>query len=289
MKVSLLRYSVGTIYHPGIMKANQRLRRISTFIIGMLLAQGVGAWSQSPEPADTKKIIESIRFEGIKNLDAGKMRSKLVLKEKAVFDASLVDADAETIERSLRDQGYVYARIDKVRGDVIKPDRIVLIFAINSGEVYYVSEIKVIGNHAFSAKQITPSTHVVVGQLFCGSAIKEEEKMIQDFYGERGYADVRLEISIWEVAKDKVRLQYDIKEGVKSRLQGVKISGNTKVKEDVIRKEFKLAPGDVFNTVLIEQGRQALLKTGLFESVGAEGTAVVKQGFKDLTITVVEK
>lgn len=57
----------------------------------------------------------------------------------------------------------------------------------------------------------------------------------------------------------------------------------------MIRKEFKLAAGDVYNTVLIEQGRQALLKTGLFERVETDSIPTDKEGFRELRITVVKK
>ena len=132
------------------------------------------------------------------------------------------------------------------------------------------------------------ATNATAGKIYSGSDIKADEKMITHFYGARGYADATVETQLLEVRRGLMRTTYDITERKKSLFQAIQISGNAKVKEEDIRKEFKLASGDVFNTALIEQGRQALLKTGLFETVEVS-TLEAKPGYKNLEVTVVEK
>ncbi len=239
--------------------------------------------------AGDEKVIESIGFEGVKGLNAEEMRSKLGLKEGGIYDEDTLNSDAEIVEKSLRDQGYTYVKLKDVRGDLAKDDRMKLVFVIDSGDLYRVNELELTGNETFTSKQIAPTTRAVVGQLYSGSALEQDRRMITRFYGARGYADAAVETSIREIGKGSLRVQYEIDEGKKSLLREVRISGNGSVKEEDIRKEFKLAPGDVFNTVLIEEGRQALLRTGLFEAVEVEGIPAAKPGFKDLQITVEEK
>ena len=263
-------------------------RLLLTPILGMLLAQGMVARAQTPDATDKQQIIESIRFEGVKGLNEEAMRSKLGLKEKGPYDEDTLNSDVTIIENSLRDQGYPYVRIQNARGRLVKEGRLILTFVVECGDLCHISEVKLTGNKIFASREIAPTTHVTVGKIYSVSEIKADEKMITGFYGARGYADATVETSLFEVIRDSLRIQYHISEGKKFLLQAIQISGNTKVKEEDIRNEFKLASGDVFNTVLIEQGRQALLKAGLFETVEVS-TPDAKPGFKSLEITVVEK
>lgn len=263
--------------------------RLVAPFLGMIFMPSLTAWAESPDGVDKKQVIEAIRFEGVKDLDAEAMRSKLGLKEKGIYDEDTLNADVTIIENSLRDQGYPYVRIQKVRGKLGEDGRLILTFVMEYGDLCHIAEVKLAGNKAFTSREIAPKTHTTVGKIYSHSDLNADEKMIIGFYGARGYADATVEISLMEVARNSLRIQYEITEGKEYQFQAIHISGNAHVKEEVIRKEFKIAPGDIFNTALIERGRQALLRTGLFETVDVSSTKAAKPGFKNLEVTVVEK
>ena len=254
----------------------------------MLFTQSLAAWAQKPDGVDKKQVIEAIRFEGVKDLNVEALRSKLGLKEKGVYDEDTLNADVTIIERSLQDQGYPNAKMQKVDGKLGEAGRLILTFVIDSGELYHIGEVKLTGNQVFNSKELAPKTHATVGKIYSASDLDADIKMIYQFYSARGYADAALYVQMQGIGKGSFRITYEIDEGKKSLLQDIQISGNAKVKEEVIRKEFKLASGEVFNLVRIEQGRQALLKSGLFETVEVS-TPEAKPGFKNLEVTVVEK
>jgi outer membrane protein insertion porin family len=162
------------------------------------------------------------------------------------------------------------------------------VFVIEPGDIYRVSEVKLTGNKAFNSREIAPATQAIAGKLYSHSSIKADEEMISNFYGVRGYADATVDTRLQEVGRGLMKVAYTINEGKKYLLQVIQISGNVKVKEEAIRKRFKLASGDAFNYFLIDQGRQELLKTGRFESVQVS-TPEAKPGYKNLEVTVVEK
>ena len=263
-------------------------RLLLTLILGMLLAQGRVASAQNADPADKQQIIEAIRFEGVKGLNEDALRAKLGLEEKGSYDEEVQYADETLIKRSLWEQGYVYADIPQVRTDRGTDGRIIVVFVIEAGNIYRVSEVKLTGNEAFKSKEIAPTTQATAGKLYSHSSIKADEEMITSFYGARGYLEMFVHTSVREVGGDSVRIEYVITERKKSLLQAIQISGNVKVKAEAIRKRFKLAPGDAINYFLVEQGRQELLKTGRFESVQVS-TPEARPGYKNLEVTVVEK
>lgn len=264
-------------------------RRLVTAFLGMLLAQSMVASAQNPDPEDKQQIIEAIRFEGGKDLNEEELRSKLRLKEKGIYNEEIQLSDETIIKRSLWDQGYVYADIHKVRTEPGDGDRLIVVFVIDAGDIYRVSEVKLTGIQAFNAQEVAPTTNVTAGKLYSHSSILADEKMIRDFYGARGYPDMLVHTSVREAGRDSVRIDYMITEGEKFLLQAIQVSGNVRIKEEAIRKRFKLASGDVLNMSLIEQGREALRRTGVFESVDVIIRHSAKPGFRELVVTVVEK
>ena len=74
-----------------------------------------------------------------------------------------------------------------------------------------------------------------------------------------------------------------------SYVERVNIEGNTTTKDKVIRREIPLAPGDVFNTVLVDSAKKRLENLGYFEKVEANPTETLVPDRRDLDVLVQEK
>ncbi len=114
-------------------------------------------------------------------------------------------------------------------------------------------------------------------------------KTIQDYYGSRGYVDARVPPEGSPAGPNTVSLRYKVEEGGQSYVERVNIEGNTQTKDKVIRREIPVAPGDIFNTVLVEAGKKRLENLGYFEKVDANPVDTVVPGRKDLDVLVQEK
>ena len=86
-----------------------------------------------------------------------------------------------------------------------------------------------------------------------------------------------------------IDVHYKIEEGARSFVQRVNITGNTRTKDKVIRREVLVAPGDVFNTVRVETTKKRLENLGYFSKVETYPEETDIAGRKDLTIMVEEK
>ena len=103
---------------------------------------------------------------------------------------------------------------------------------------------------------------------------------MQDAIQQRGFAFVEVKPRI---ARDKVKhtvdLVFDIGEGPRVYVERIDISGNTRTKDKVIRREFRIAEGDAFDAASVRQARQRLQDLGYFNSVQvtpASGSAIDK-------------
>jgi outer membrane protein insertion porin family len=86
-----------------------------------------------------------------------------------------------------------------------------------------------------------------------------------------------------------VDLHYKIEEGIKSYVERINISGNTRTKDKVIRRELVLAPGDVFDTVRVDISKKRLEGLQFFEKVDTYASDTLVPGRKDLNVVVQEK
>ena len=64
----------------------------------------------------------------------------------------------------------------------------------------------------------------------------------------------------------KIALNYVIEEGPRIYIERINVSGNTRTKDYVIRREFKVAEGDAYNPLMVDQAKKRLTNLGLFKS-----------------------
>lgn len=243
-------------------------------------------------------IINDIRFEGLTAVKPGAVRSKMKLKEKRMWhlwgkagklNNDDLQEDIRTVERAVQDQGYVYGKVVQVRREPVKADRVDLVFVVDEGKQYGVSDVSVEGNTVFTKEELSPALIMEAGVPYSATDISADEKMLGDYYGSRGYADARIDTSVIPSAADTVKIVYRVTEGEKSFIRKINIEGNTKSQDYVIRRELAFAPGEEFNTVRIEKTRNRLSNMGYFSQVDIRNNPTGTPGYKDIDITVTEQ
>jgi outer membrane protein insertion porin family len=119
--------------------------------------------------------------------------------------------------------------------------------------------------------------------------VRDEIKRIQDLYGSRGYVDFQAGANTTPGGPQVIDVDFTIEEGVQSYVEKINISGNTRTKDKVIRREVAVAPGDVLNTVRVDASRSRLQNTNYFSKVDIYPTDTMVPGRKDVNIQVEEK
>ena len=243
-------------------------------------------------------IIHNIRFEGNTAIKSRVLRGKIKSQEhhfwnlwgkKGKLSNQDLQEDTKKIEQAFQDQGYVYAKVTEVRREVVSAKQMDLVYVINEGAKYDVSAVKITGNTIFTQEVLMQGIKSEAGFPYVGSFINADKKMIQDYYGSRGYADANVETHRLETGAGQVAVAYDITEGTKSYISKVNISGNSVTKDVVIRRELPFAPGEILDTVKIEAGKKRLQNLNYFSSVESRNTPTTVPGYKDVDINVAEQ
>jgi outer membrane protein insertion porin family len=245
-----------------------------------------------------RSLIDDIVFEGLTCMRHYKLREKLKSKEKTFWriwgkagkvNNQDVQEDITTVEHAMQDRGYAYAKVVEVRRDPVSSNRIDLVFVCVEGQKYDVASVEVTGNTVFSLDELTPGISAEAGFPYSGAEVRADEKMIQEYYGSRGYADARVDTSILDGGPGQVKIVYAITEGSKFFINRINISGNNVTKDEVIRRELPIAPGEELNTVKMNVGKTRLEQLNYFSNVDVRTNATTAPDRKDIDITVAEQ
>ena len=106
------------------------------------------------------------------------------------------------------------------------------------------------------------------GEIASRSSIKRAARAIRDYYGSRGYIRSRAEDQ-WSTEPDQkfLDVHFVIKEGELAYIRNVRVEGNTRTKDKVIRRELAVFPGEIYDEVKIRRSERRIRNLGFFSSV----------------------
>jgi len=140
---------------------------------------------------------------------------------------------------------------------------------VDEGQRYYVRDISWVGNTVYSTEALNTVFQMKKGDVYnqkhISKRLNEDEDAIGNFYYNEGYVFNHIDPVEAEIDGDSIDLEIRISEGIQARINKIKIYGNTQVYEDVVRRELKLKPGDLFSMDAFKMSYQELGQMGHFD------------------------
>lgn len=244
-----------------------------------------------------KNEIRKIRFEGNHAFTGPELRKEMKVKEKGWlswltksgrFENYQLDDDVNAVLDYYRSKGYLRASSPGARREPVKDGKVDLVIPINEGEKYTVAGVGFGKMTVFRPEDLYPALTLNANQAYNSKKMRDDITMIRSYYGSRGYADAVVTPDISDAGPNRVNIVYRISEGSRVAVGRVNITGNTKTKDKVIRREIPLKPGDMFNTVELETTKARLKNVGYFSDVQVTGTPA-GGGYRDIDVMVEEK
>jgi outer membrane protein insertion porin family len=246
----------------------------------------------------TKAIVKRIRFSGNIAIKSSRLKKEMKTKENNILafltgagrlNSAQLDEDVQKIKELFQDNGYEDVQVTDVKINREGPKYVDIDIYIDQGVQYHINAVTIEGLQVVTEANFRKVIKQKEGQVFSPQKLEKDIKAIEDAYGVAGYADAKVAVQTSPAGPGLVDLHYKIEEGIKSYVERINISGNTRTKDKVIRRELVLAPGDVFDTVRVDISKKRLEGLQYFEKVDTYASDTLVPGRKDLNVVVQEK
>lgn len=246
-----------------------------------------------------KVYVKSIKFIGNKQISSrtlqGEMQTKpwsllSYVSERGTLQRDILDTDIERLNAYYHDIGFMDASVGSPTVTLEKNGFHIKI-PVHEGVRYKVKSVRLSGDLISGYKtKIEKKLKTKANQYFSGANIRNDLKFIKSFYTDKGYAKADVEPMISrDNTAHTIAVDFHVQKFGVVHIGRIFITGNTKTRDYVIRRELKIAEGDTFNSKAIEDSQLALKRLDFFKSVEIVPVSTSQPNVMDLNIKVVEK
>jgi outer membrane protein insertion porin family len=242
-----------------------------------------------------KYKIKAIRLEGVKLLPYRKVKKQIKTKKDTwitggIFKEEKFKEDLERVRTYYQDRGFLDVKVSPDYLYDEKDKRIEITVFVEEGNRYVTGEVKIDGNLLFPQSELWQRIEMLPGNVYSQRGMVNDVEAMRKFYFERGYIDCRiLPETRFNKTTGRVDILYRVTEGDLFFVEKVKIRGNTKTKDLVIRRELRIRPGDRFDGEKLERSKSRLENLDYFEEVGYDTEPGSAPNKRDVIFRVKEK
>jgi len=234
-----------------------------------------------------KVRVRKIRFEGNEFHGNWKLRMKIGSSARlwplvqGYLDTEQAAQDVQVIRNLYVSEGFLDAEVDVLPKFSEDRKDATLTFLIKEGQRYRINKVLFRGNTVFSGEELGKRLILKQGAFFTQLSLTRDLKKLRDTYGELGYLEAAVQEKKqfldptapppdWASSLDKpalLNIVIEIDESDQFSVGRIEIRGNTVTQNRVIRRQLRVFPEQLFNTVALEESRKRLLEMRLFDDV----------------------
>ena len=215
-----------------------------------------------------KKIKGTLFSKGAfaKTHEAGKLAN--ILKSKK-FTPERWAEDKKNLITKYNEYGYRDAMIVKDSVWNVDPKHVDIYVKVDEGKKYYIRNIKWVGNTVYSTDYLSRLLDMkkgdVYNQTYLNKRLSQDEDAVGNAYWNNGYLFYNLQPTEVNIVGDSIDLEMRITEGQQARINRVRINGNDRLYENVVRRELRTKPGDLFSKEALQRSARELASMGHFD------------------------
>lgn len=239
------------------------------------------------EQISDSKIKGSMFKKGAlaKTHEAGKLGNLLKSKK---FTPERWEEDKKNLIAKYNEYGFRDATI--VKDSVWNADakHVNVYVKVDEGKKYYIRNITWVGNTVYSTDYLSKLLDMhkgdVYNQKYMSKRLSEDDDAVGNAYWNNGYLFYNLQPTEVNIVGDSIDLEMRIYEGQQAHINRVRINGNDRLYENVVRRELRTKPGDLFSKEALQRTARELASMGHFdpESVSPD----TKPNYEDGTVDI---
>ena len=255
-----------------------------------------------------KVKVNKIFISGVTNKEAKKLKRAMkktheksfgnILRSKK-FLPEKYEEDKDKVIARMNGWGYRDALLNSDSIEQVDDAHVNIYLDLYKGTKYYVRNIDWVGNTVYGTalleQILTMKKGDVYNQTLLDERLQSDDDAVRNLYYNNGYVFNRLDPVETNVTNDSVDLEIRIHEGQQARFNHVNISGNDRVYENVIRRELRTKPGDLFSMEAIKRSVMDINQMNQFdaEALGNALSGAIKpdeaNGTVDITYPLTTK
>jgi outer membrane protein insertion porin family len=209
------------------------------------------------------------------------------------YSKQKLSADLETLRSFYQNRGYLEFNVDSTQVS-ITPDKedVYITINITEGPRYTVSDVKLAGDLPVPGPELARLIQLKPGDVFSREQLQSTTKAISDRLGTEGFAFANVN-AVPDVNREKLQVAFTIfiDPGRRVYIRKINIAGNTRTRDEVIRREMRQLEAAWYDGARIERSKVRIKRLGYFEpDINVETPPVTGTTDQvDVDVTVVEK
>ena len=209
---------------------------------------------------EERPAIASVEFTGTKEFEKDvlvKALKEIGVGEAKIFDKASVDRAEQELKRQYLSHGLYGVKITTTVTP-IERNRVNVVFAVDEGDVARIKQINIVGNKAFSDKELREQLALNTGGWFSWytkadqyskTKLTGDIESLKSFYLDRGYIEMQVDSTQVSITPDKkdIYLTINITEGEKYKISGTKFEGEMFGREEELKALNLLREGDIYS------------------------------------------
>jgi outer membrane protein insertion porin family len=246
--------------------------------------------------------IRQINIIGNEHFGDGELRGQLATKRAsllsflssgAVYDPDRLAYDQQKLKQFYLTQGYADFRVVSAVAE-LTPDKrdFIITFVLEEGERYKFGDVKVESSiRDFSSAGLTKLLPMHKGDWYNGKQVEDTLTQLNEAAGLFGYAFADVEPDLKHDKEHRtMSVTFNVGETPRVYVERINVNGNKLTRDKVIRREFRVAEGDPFNSARVKRSRDRIQSLGYFQdNLEIEQTQGSSPDRVNLAVNVQEK
>lgn len=240
------------------------------------------------------KIKGGLFTKGVftKTHEAGKLSTFLKSKK---YTPERYKTDKQNLIDKYNELGYRDATIVEDSVWNVDDKHVSIYLKVDEGKKYYIRNITWVGNTVFSTDYLSRLLGMKKGDVYnqklMNKRLSEDDDAVGNEYWNNGYLFYNLQPTEVNIVGDSIDLEMRIMEGNQAHISRVRINGNTRVYENVVRRELRTKPGDLFSKEALMRSAREMASMGHFdpEQINPDVRPNYEDGTVDINWDLVQK
>ncbi len=246
-----------------------------------------------------KVLIRELTFIGNTVFDKGDLIGKIETREKwflswltgrGAYLEDTMEIDIERIKAAYHDVGYQDVKVKPAQVTLVEDEYLDILIEIDEGPQYRVGKVSVSGDLLRSEDELLGLVQLKSGDIYSRLKLRDSILALTDLYADNGYAYANV-APLREKDKNQLlmNLNFEVEQGTQVYVERIRIRGNTKTRDKVIRRQVPLVEGELYSAKNIKDANRRIRNLGYFEEVNVTNKPGSSEDKTIVSVDVKEK